>query len=330
VDLGLCYNGDMSTRPAILPSDFSLSQSSLQTYSDCKRRFWLTYIRQLPWPAVEVTPIQEHETMMRLGKAFHRLVQRAEIGIDPDLLAADLPDPLHLWFSGYRHHRPQDVPTGVLEIEYSISVPLNIVLPDASSHAESFGQPHTDDQPAYRLTALFDLLAVQPGERAVIIDWKTARYRPNINSVQRRFQSRVYPYVLVEASRHLPWGPLDPEQVEMRYWYTAAPDQPINFRYDSAQHAENGREFRRILAEIVSKGDEDDFPLVDDTEANRQRLCRFCTYRTRCDRGSVAGSLLDLDAPDSAATWMALEDDLETAAPADLTFDLGDIQELAF
>ena len=67
----------------LLPS-FTFSQSSLQAYTDCPRRFWLAYVEQLPWPAVEASPIHEHEEQMRLGERFHRLVQRTEVGIAPN------------------------------------------------------------------------------------------------------------------------------------------------------------------------------------------------------------------------------------------------------
>ena len=52
----------------LLPPTFSFSQSSLQAYEDCPRRFWLAYVEQLPWPAVEASPIREHEALMRLGE----------------------------------------------------------------------------------------------------------------------------------------------------------------------------------------------------------------------------------------------------------------------
>ena len=82
-----------------LPVGFAFSQSSLQAYEDCPRRFWLTYVQQLPWPALEASPIQEHERLMRLGEAFHRLVERSEIGMEGELLAANLERPLADWFN---------------------------------------------------------------------------------------------------------------------------------------------------------------------------------------------------------------------------------------
>ena len=76
-----------------LPDTFAFSQSSLQAYEDCARRFWLAYVQQLPWPAVEAAPVQDYERLMRLGANFHLLIQRAEIGIDADQLALGLEPP---------------------------------------------------------------------------------------------------------------------------------------------------------------------------------------------------------------------------------------------
>ena len=76
----------MTSTPSIverLPETFAFSQSSLQAFTDCPRRFWLAYVEQLPWPAVEASPVQEYEEHMRQGALFHRLIERAEIGMEP-------------------------------------------------------------------------------------------------------------------------------------------------------------------------------------------------------------------------------------------------------
>ena len=291
-----------------MPPTFSFSQSSLQAYEDCPRRFWLAYVEQLPWPAVEASPVQEHEAVMRLGERFHRLVQRAEIGIAPEEIAAGLEPPLAGWFDAYLAHRPDDLPDAAREIERVLSIPF---------HREGDAAPES----AFRLAAKYDLIAAERDGRAVIVDWKTAKRRSDPSTLRHRLQSIVYPYVLVEASAELPWGPVRPEQVEMRYWFTAAPGQPVTFRYDAAQHAANHARLQRLLADILGGSSEADFPKVADTPANRSRFCAFCIYRSRCNRGAEAGDLDDLgDAEDFFAV------DLEKA----LEFSLDDVEELAF
>ena len=292
----------------LLPPTFSFSQSSLQAYEDCPRRFWLAYVEQLPWPAVEASPVQEHEAVMRQGERFHRLVQRAEIGIAPEEIAAGLEPPLAGWFDAYLAHRPDDLPDAAREIERVLSIPFR---------RDGAATPETP----FRLAAKYDLIAIEPEGRAIIVDWKTSKRRADVSTLRHRLQSIVYPYVLVEASAGLPWGPVRPEQVEMRYWFTAAPGQPVTLRYDAAQHAANHARLQRLLADILGGGSEADFSKVADTPANRSRFCAFCIYRSRCNRGAAAGDLDDLgDAEDFFAV------DLDKA----LEFTLDDVEELAF
>ena len=292
----------------LLPPTFSFSQSSLQAFEDCPRRFWLAYVEQLPWPAIEASPIQEHEAVLRLGERFHRLVQRVEIGIVPEEVSVGLELPLAGWFDAYLAHRPNDLPDAAREIERVLSIPFQ----------------RAGDAPAespFRLAAKYDLIAAEQHGRAVIVDWKTAKRRGDPSTLRQRWQSIVYPYVLVEASAGLPWGPVRPEQVEMRYWFTAAPGQPVTFRYDAAQHAANHARLQRLLGEILGGSSAADFPKVADTPTHRRRFCAFCIYRSRCNRGAAAGDLNDLDDAEDFFTI-----DLEKA----LEFTLDDVEELAF
>ncbi|WP_298982240.1 PD-(D/E)XK nuclease family protein [Caldilinea sp.] len=301
-----------------LPPTFAFSQSSLQAYEDCPRRFWLAYVEQLPWPAVEASPVQEHEALLRLGERFHRLIQRTEIGIDPTVVAAGLEPPLSTWFDAYLRHRPADLPQAFIEIERVLSATL-AVQDEAPADVAA---PRAEAQPlSWRLAAKYDLIAAEPGGRVIIVDWKTAKRRPDPAALRLRWQSIVYPFVLVEASVALPWGPVRPEQVEMRYWFTAAPAQPIVLRYDAAQHEANRRRLERTLAQILAGRAEADFPKVADTPINRKRFCAFCVYRSRCNRGEKAGDLEELDDPE---TFFAV--DLDKA----LEFTLADVEELAF
>src|SRR5512140_2479670 len=74
-----------------LPASFNFSQSCLQDYSDCPRRFQLRYIEKLAWPAIEVEPILESERRQQAGQQFHRMVQQHLIGLPMEKLNR-LPD----------------------------------------------------------------------------------------------------------------------------------------------------------------------------------------------------------------------------------------------
>ncbi len=134
---------------------FTFSQSSLQDYLDCPRRFQLRYVLDALWPAVEAEPVAEVERRQREGLLFHRLVQQFFLGLPPDSLAglAKSPD-LTRWWNNFISNAP-DLAGWELHSEKALVSPL-------ASH---------------RLICKYDLLAIRGG-KAVIYDWKTFREAP--------------------------------------------------------------------------------------------------------------------------------------------------------
>lgn len=265
-----------------LPTDFHFTASSLQDYVDCPRRFQLRFQRRLAWPSVQSEPAEEFERWLQQGSAFHRLVQQRLSGIPLERLERlATGDNLRRWWRNYLESGPADLPPARYpEIE------LSGTLED------------------YRLAAKYDLVAVEEGKRAVIVDWKTAAKRPTREWLAARLQTRVYPCLLVLAGAGLNGGaPLLPEQVEMMYWFAEFPVQPERFAYDAEQQEKDETYLRGLVAEIAGLED-GAFPMTDDEQS-----CRYCVYRSLCDRGIAAGPLDEADA----------EGDL--AAEFDLDFD---------
>lgn len=271
-----------------LPPAFQFSQNSLQDYVDCARRFQLRTIEGVRWPAAESEPIEEHERFMQQGSEFHLLVQRHLLGI-PAAQLTPTDYPLAEWWDAYLRTPPSDLPASVRLPEVQLSTPLG----------------------EHRLLAKFDLLAIDPGQRAVIVDWKTTRSRPTRDVLARRLQSRVYPFVLVEAGAHLFGGPLDPQQVSLIYWFAADPAAPEVFAYSQAQHEDNRAYLAGLIDEILARGEEV-WPLTPD-----EYHCRYCVYRSLCDRGVRAGRI-------DEAGIEALDEDL------DFEIELESIDEIAF
>ena len=85
-----------------LPASFKFSQSSLQDYFDCPRRFQLRYIEHLAWPAVETEPVLENERRQQEGNFFHRMLQQHLLGLPVEKLTrlANSPD-LSRWWENY-------------------------------------------------------------------------------------------------------------------------------------------------------------------------------------------------------------------------------------
>ncbi len=251
----------------MLPSPFTFSQSSLQDYSDCPRRFRLRYLERLAWPTLEAEPALEHERYQEEGLRFHRLARQHLLGLPVENLTpqANTPNLARWWEDFLRFARDlgglADPRSTILRPEHVLAAPLN----------------------GHRLIARYDLLAVRPGERAIIFDWKTYRKKPPRERLAARWQTRLYRALLVQAGAFLNDGtPFEPEQIEMVYWFANFPEELARFTYDAARFARDWDLLTRLVGEIAAASD---FPLTED-EAH----CRFCTYRSYCNRGARAAS----------------------------------------
>ena len=257
-----------------LPDAFQFSQVKLQDYVDCARRFQLRHLIMQPWPALVVEPADEAERQRQRGSDFHRMVQQHILGVDAARLEEAVSDhgprdPILLgWWKAYLTQPPADLPDTVRRAEILVAAPLA----------------------GHRFVAKFDLLAADPGHRLVVVDWKTLRNPPPRSKLAGRLQTLVYRYLAVEAGAgHFGGTPPSPEQVEMVYWFANAAGEVQRFGYDPEQH-ESAREYLTHLVREIATTREAIWPLTPD-----ERQCRFCKYRSLCDRGVQAGFLENLD-----------------------------------
>ena len=250
----------------ILKAPFTFSQSSLQDYSDCPRRFQLRYIDHLAWPAVETEPTQEYERHQQEGSLFHRMVQQHIIGISAKKLSAQAQSKnLYRWWEAYQQHTPA-LDGYTLYPEYTLSAPIG----------------------EHRLVAKYDLIAIKPGEKTIIYDWKTYRKRPKNEHLATRWQTRLYSALLGRAGNHLNGNaPILPEQIEMIYWFSNFPNDPAKFLYSESKSQRDWGVIEKIVNEISATSE---FEMSED-----EHHCRFCAYRSYCDRGTKAGEWDEFD-----------------------------------
>lgn len=267
-----------------LPPNFQFSQASLSDYADCARRFQLRYLLEQPWPAVQAEPLLERERVLALGQRFHKLIQQHIEGLPVETLTRSLTEPeLMRWWQSYLRALTTDLNDlpNQRRAEVALSIPVG----------------------HYRLVAHCDLIAADD-DRAVIVDWKTEHRRPTHEQVLNRLQTRVYRYVVTEAQQRAPGT------VSMMYWFAEYPDQPERLPYDARQHAADREFFAELIAEIEQRSQSagEWLKTVDD------RKCAYCTYRSLCNRGVVAGAIN----PD--------DDEFE----AELIIDLAALDEIAY
>ena len=246
----------------------TLSQSSLQDYNDCPRRFELRYLQQLAYPAVETEPALENEKHQQEGEYFHRLIQQYFIGVPPEQISKLAnSDNLQRWWQNFMDSKDRADLRGLngLRTEITLSAPLG----------------------KFRLIAKYDLIAAGKN-KFFIYDWKTYRKRPKNERLAVRWQTRVYRALLVRAGAHLNNGKaVEPDQVEMLYWFSEFPNDPARFTYQSDQYKRDWDALTRFADEIHSASN---YPKTDDTTR-----CLYCPYRSYCNRGTRAGDALDAE-----------------------------------
>lgn len=279
----------------MLPNGFVFSQSSLQDYVDCPRRFQLRYLEHCRWPAPETADTLEFEHLMQAGHAFHRLLRQLYSGVPHTLLdpIAVTDVDLRHWWTNYCAAPPPDLPQGVQEAEVTLATTLC-----ADSAAPR----------SYRLEARYDLLTGTPGGSWTIVDWKTGQKRPTRTWLQNRLQTRIYPLVLARSGATFNNGqPIVSEGVEMLYWFAEFPAQPERFAYSAEALAADEAYLQGLLGEIVALAGE--FPKTPE-----RRLCGYCVYRSLCWEDVQAGRLAEAEDVEAAA--VDLEDiDLDAIAP---------------
>jgi len=283
-----------------LPKGFLFSQSNLQDYVDCQRRFQLRYLDRLAWPAVEAEPFLDYERLVDQGLGFHKIVRQHLIGVPQQQVERSLGgDELMLqWWNNYLG----SVKNGILQM---------IFTPGYERYEEiTLSTPIAE----YRLVAKYDLLILPPDGKMIIFDWKTSQKRPRHNWLEDRLQTHVYPFVLSHSAASL-IGSVSPgpDQIEMIYWFTNYPEQPERFSYSQKAYLEDSKYLADLIS-LISKKTEKIFPLTPDV-----RRCLFCTYRSLCNRGVKPGELAHLE-------------DWQEAGPSsgDVSIDYDQIGEIEF
>lgn len=249
-----------------ITAPFTFSQSSLQDYDDCPRRFQLRYIDKVQWPAVETAPMMENERRQIEGQIFHRMVQQYFIGLPEEkitLLAST--DNLRRWWENFITLGPKRT-SGLNFTELSL--------------ASHIGK--------HRIIAKYDHVAVKPEVAITIYDWKTYLKRPKRIWMADRYQTRVYLSLLHRSKdKFLNLGNTELENIEMIYWYAEYPDTPEKFEIQETQSSKTWEALEQLISEIDAR---QSFPMTEN-----EKLCSYCVYRSFCERGINAGEIDGID-----------------------------------
>jgi len=251
--------------------NFSFSQSSLQDFSTCPKKFYLRYIQKLTWPAQQTKESLDMEVHIHRGARFHHLIHQYFLGIPLSKLnqiAESDPYPeFHLWWESFQEFMK-------IEPENQYFPELTLQTPIAGSN----------------LIAKFDLVKIN-GNNLTIFDWKTSQKQPKREILLKRLQTRVYLYMITkEYSSLVESISIQPENIQMIYWQAIFPEHIETINYSTAALIADEKYLSHLIQQIGCMEDEDFI------KTNNDRACSYCNYRSLCDKGIVAGSINELDA----------------------------------
>ncbi len=264
----------------------TLTQLHIRHFLECPRRFELRYLAPFVWPEPPYT--LDTEQAFDRGRAFHRLLERRFLGLDPHPTTIEDPR-IRVWWDTF-DSSSLSIPSGARYPEISLAVP----------------------EGGHHLFGRFDLLAITSADdgevSATIYDWKTSKAR-EVPWLRSAWQTRLYLALLAEGGHTLIPGrteKLDPDRLSMTYWYVGDPDNPRTVPYSRAAHGQNWAEIQQIVADIEAARQSAVFPLTDDWSR-----CRECAYQAYCGRQGLA--VVQTDAGD--ADDLAIEDEIDRLEP---------------
>lgn len=280
--------------------DFTFSQYSIQDFLDCQRRFLLRHVLRLAWPAAETDDQAAYELHQDQGQAFHRCLQQYFSGIPEEAATASISDELLAgWWRNFLAEA-----RGFPWNSADSPAPGLILLPEFTLTAR-LGE--------HRVSAKYDLVAALSGEHFWIYDWKTSRSIPPREKLELRVQTRLYCWLLAAAGSALnASADIPPEHISMTYWYVQQPSRPVSFVYSAEQFATDRQQLGDLLDYIASIS-EVDFRLTDDPGQ-----CRFCTYRSYCERGFSPGAWSELSGESDLSSALENLPEWEDSSPLEL------------
>jgi hypothetical protein len=248
-----------SLQPLAFP--LRLSQGNLNLLSTCPRKFQHIYIEQLAAP----NPPEQQEKLIQ-GNRFHLLMQQWQLGLSIEPFIQEDAQ-LQRWFTAFANAAPT-----ILGMESDDGTVLG-----QSEHTRTL------EFEGYLLTVVYDLLLSNP-QQAKILDWKTYARPQNPRWLLENWQTRLYPFVLVETSDYLP------EQISMTYWFfqaqaeqaTTPEAQSFAIAYNSTKHEQTRQDLAHLLNQLThwleryQQGES--FPHLP----VRSKPCEACNFTLRC------------------------------------------------
>ncbi len=246
-----------------------ISQQHLNILETCPRKFQYLYLNGLNLP---LDP--EKQDRIKFGNQFHLLMQQKELGLDISSILTNSQD-LADCFQSLEKSAPEILKSDILKTDF--------ILPDQSTNSLIFRQAEYNLNLTYKnyiITAIYDLL-ITDDQYAHIYDWKTYPLLENSNRIIENWQTRLYLFLLAEASGYAP------ENITMTYWFIKSNKsqkaEHLKISYDQNQHEKNRQDLDNLLDKLTNylnnqQTDQKPFPQVNVNLG----ICAPCQFLNRC------------------------------------------------
>ncbi len=230
------------------------SQTQIQDYMLCPRRYFLSHIQKITWPEPLSPSFQKIEESNRQGKAFHLFLNRLIQGVSyKELVSQVYETELNLWLKNFKKYNPLPENAKIFS-EVELSAIYKEIL----------------------WIGYIDAAAFLPG-KIQIYDWKTSRNIGDPNVLVKSPQTRLYCFLsMLNHENYKNYcGSITPDQIEMIYWYARFPSNPIHLPY-SPELFEKDLIYFKDMAEKLCHENRTDYPQT--IQRNNCHVCRFQTY----------------------------------------------------
>jgi PD-(D/E)XK nuclease superfamily len=229
-----------------------ISQRHLELLEACPRKFQRAFLDRTIAP-----PSPESQAALEAGSRFHLLMQQRELGLPIETLLEFDPQ-LRQWVDTLLDTAPE------------------LFAPNGQRFRQAEHE-RTCSLLGFLLNVRYDLLIADESQ-AQILDWKTYPRPPQQRKLGESWQTRLYPYVLVETSQYVP------EQVSMTYWFVrssgdrSAPPEPQfhSFPYTADAHDRTRQDLTRLLTQLRHWLDDYQHSRTFPTTIERSGFCRIC------------------------------------------------------
>src|SRR6056297_1016627 len=230
--------------------DLYFSQSALDIFQKCRKRFQYRYIDGLYWPAKWGIDA-EIEKELEKGRKFHLLAERYYL--DGSIQDQIVEDPeLNAWLKRLKSFLPysQYVISSEQELRYR--------------HKK------------FKFLAKYDLLYYNKEKKLIeLYDWKTDKKSLLEKELENSTQSRFYLYLFKKAGQKYYSDKFDIQNnPDLIFWNPRFPEEKKIINYSDEDFSKDSIYFEDLVGKILM---EDEFPMT-----NNFNICRYCEYRPIC------------------------------------------------